>query len=211
MQIAYLQDRIAKGLGTAARSIGASYDAHRPTSAHDPMAPANRYLRLPAAFNPEGSSFSQPAGYSHATWFGLFDNAYTHPGDYLKGPGGTFFIAAQQSLLPILCVLTSRTLTISRPAAPTAAGVNTYGGITLSSATPLLTGWPASVLSAGSGRPGDLPGDAKLPSWIILLPTTPVLLRPADLIQDDLGRTYVIGTAELTALGWRLLAKQAAN
>ncbi len=154
MQIAYLQDRIAKGLAPLhAASV-------RPTTRTGRLRPMTRWLpqtatiRLPAAFNPEGSSFSQPAGYSHATWFGLFDNAYTHPGDYLKGPGGTFFIAAQQSLLPILCVLTSRTLTISRPAAPTAAGVNTYGGITLSSATPLLTGWPASVLSAGSGGQG---------------------------------------------------------
>jgi hypothetical protein len=211
MQLPFLQDRISRGLGTAARVIGASYDAYRPTSPHDPVAPANRFLRLPAAFSPDDLSFHQPASYGHATWFGLFDSAYTQPGDYLKGPAGTFFIVAQQSLLPILCVLASRTLSVVRPAAPTATGVNSYGGVTLATSTPLITGWPGSVLSAGTGRPGELPADGRLPSWTVLLPATPVALRASDIIQDDLSRTYVIGTAELTALGWRILAKQAAT
>jgi hypothetical protein len=206
-----LQDRISRGLGAAARHIGASYDAYRPVGATDPLAPANRYLRLPAAFDAEDPSFQRPSGYGRATWFGIFDSAYTQPGDYLRGPGGTFFVAAQQALLPSVCVLTNRVVSLSRPAAPTAAGVNSYGGILLTAATPLLTAWPASILIAGSGTPGDLPGDASIPSWTMLLPETPVALRAADLVRDDLGRTYVVGTAEYTALGWRILAKQAAT
>jgi hypothetical protein len=211
MQLPHVQDRIVRGYGAAARKIGDSYDAYRPISVNDPIAPANRFLRLPAAFSPDDLSFHRPASYGHATWFGLFDSAYTQPGDYLKGPGGTFFIVAQQPLLPILCVLASRTLSVSRPAAPAAAGVNSYGGVTLATSTPLISGWPASVLSAGTGRPGVLPSDGRLPSWTVLLPPTPVALRASDIIQDDLNRTYVIGTAELTALGWRILAKQAAT
>ncbi len=211
MQVRTLQDRIDRGRGTAARHIGAAYDAYRPSSTDHPLTPANRYLRLPAAFMPDDGSFKRPSGYGRPTWLGLFDSAYTQPGDYLSGPGGTFFIAAQQSLLPVLCVLATRTLTLSRTAAPTFPGMNSYGGTMLATATPLLVAWPASVLTAGAGAPGTLPGDANLPSWTILLPATPVALLPADLIQDDLGRTYVIGTAELTALGWRILAKQAAT
>jgi hypothetical protein len=207
----HLKDRIARGLGAAARHIGAPYDAFRPTSAYNPLAPGNRYLRLPAAFSAEEASFKRPSGYGHATWFGLFDSAYTQPGDYLSGPAGTFFIAAQQALLPNLCVLTNRVLTLSRPAAPSVPGINAYGGVLLANATALLTEWPASIITAGSGSPGDLPSDANIPSWTVLLPDTPVLLRAADLIQDDLGRTYVIGTAEYSALGWRILAKQAAT
>ena len=211
MQQPRLQDYIARGLGTAARHIGACYDAFRSTSAMQPLAPANRYLRLQAAFDAEDPEFKRPAGYGRSAWFGIFDSAYTQPGDYLSGPSGVFFIAAQQPLLPSLCILTNRTLMVSRPAAPATPGLNRYGGVLRANATSLLSGWPASVLTAGSGSPGDLPGDGNIPSWTILLPETPVPLRAADLIQDDLGRAYVIGTAELTGLGWRILAKQAAT
>jgi hypothetical protein len=206
-----LQDRIARGLGAAARHIGAPYDAFRPKSAHDPLATPNRYLRLHAAFNAEDPGFKHPNGYGRATWFGVFDSAYTRPGDYLRGPAGIFFIAAQPALLPNLCVLANRVMDLSRPAAATAAGVNAYGGVLATTSTPLLTGWPGSILTAGSGSPGDLPSEANIPSWTVLLPDTPVQLRSADIIRDDLGRAYTIGTCEYSGLGWRILAKQAAT
>lgn len=211
MQLSRLQDRIDRGRGSAARQIGAPYDAFRPVSTAAPLAPENRFIRMSAAFTPADASFRRPTAYGAATWLGIFDSAYTQPGDFLAGPGGVFFIAAQQSLLPTLCVLASRTVSISRPAAPTQPGINTYGGVIIGDAKAILTDWPASILSAGGSSPGTLPGDANIPSWSILLPCTPVPLRPADLVQDDMGRTYVIGTAELTALGWRILAKQAAT
>jgi len=211
MRAEYLQDRISRGLGAAARHIGLPYDAHRPSGPSTPLAASNRYLRLSAAFNVEDPRFQRPSGYARATWFAILDSAYTRPGDYLVGPNATFFIAAQQSLLPILCVQTNRTVTISRPAAPGALGINTYGGTTLATALPLLTAWPASILASGGGSAGDLPGDSRLPWWSILLPTAPATLRPADLIHDDLGRTHIIASAELTDLGWRLTAKQAAT
>ena len=211
MRYAHLQDRIARGLGAAARHIGAQHDAFRPSSANNPLAPDNRYLRLTAAFAEENQSFHRPLSYGRAAWSGIFDTAYTKPGDYLTGPSGTFFIAAQQPLMPALCIAVPRTLTVTRPAAPTMAGVNAYGGLLASSATPVITAWPGSILFAGSGAPGDLPGDASIPTWTILLPNTPVPLYAADLIADDRGLTYVIGSVELTALGWRILAKQAAT
>ena len=209
MRSHHLQDRIARGLGSAARHIGHQYDAYRPAGAHRPLAPENRYLRLPASFSDENLSYRRPVAYGRAIWAGVFDSAYTKPGDFLLGPGGTFFIAAQQSLLPALCVLTNHTIMIARPAAPTAPGVNAYGGLVTATAVPVLTGWPASILFAGSGSPGDLPGDANTPTWTVLLPSTPAALRSADLITDDAGNSYVIGSAEATALGWRILAKQA--
>ncbi len=209
MQVATLQDRIARGLGSAARHVGADCDAFRPQSATAPLAPENRFLRLPAAFTAEDLTLRRPAGYGRPTWSGIFDTAYTRPGDYLAGPAGTFFIAAQQALLPALCVLTTRTLSVTRSAAPAEAGVNAYGGLTTATATTVLAGWPASVLFAGVGSPGDLPGDASTPTWTVLLPATSVPLYPADLLTDDRGVSYTIESTELTALGWRLLAKQA--
>ena len=211
MHLCRLQDIISRGLGSAARHIGTACDAFRPSGATDPLTPENRYLRLTAAFTQDNLSFRSPVGYGHATWSGIFDSAYTRVGDYLSGPAGTFFISAQQRLLPTLCVLATRTVSITRAAAPEFAGINAYGGLVPATAAPVITNWPASILFAGSGSPGDLPGDASVPTWTILLPSTPVPLSPADLIEDDRGLLYVISSAELTPLGWRILAKQAAN
>jgi hypothetical protein len=204
-----LKDRIARGLGTAARHIGGTCDAFRPASVDMPLDPANRYLKLPAAFTPDDSSFSHPVAYGHAAWSGIFDTAYTQPGDYLHGADGVFFIAAQQSLLPSLCILTTHTLTVSRALAPASPGVNGYGGITATTVTPMLTAWPASVLAAGGVTTGDLPGGNTDGVWNVLLPPTPVAIHPADLLTDEAGTSYVVRTAELTALGWRILTRQA--
>ena len=209
MQLHRLQDIISRGLGSAARHIGDTCDAFRPSCAASPLASDNRYLRLLAAFTQEGFSFRSPVGYGHATWSGIFDSAYTRPGDYLSGPAGIFFISAQQKLLPTICVLTNRTVSITRAAAPDLVGINVYGGFVSATAVPVITAWPASILFAGSGAPDDLPGDASVPTWTILLPSTPTPLNPADLIMDDRGFSYVISSAEFTSLGWRILAKQA--
>jgi len=214
MDAASLQDRISRGLGTAARRIGASTDAYRPRGLSDPLARANRFLRLPAAFTGPDGKFARPNGYGDALWFGVFDAAYTCPGDYLVQHSGTWFVAAQQPLLPVLCVQTNRTISFVRPAAPDGVGVNAYGGIALSTATPLFNAWPASVLTASAGsRPSaNLPSDALVGTWTVLLPAVDgVVLRPADLMTDDLGRTGVIISAEITDLGWRLIVKQAST
>ena len=153
MRIHHLQDRIDKGLGAAARHIGDQYDAFRPATAANPLAAENRYLRLPATFTDENLTFRRPTGYGRAAWSGIFDRAYTKPGDYLSGPAGIFFIAAQQSLLPALCVLTNRTISTARPAAPTAPGINAYGGLLATTATPTrLTNYIASTLASGMGQ-----------------------------------------------------------
>jgi hypothetical protein len=211
MDAARLQDRISQGFGVAARKLGADHDAYRPSGPNDPLAVSNRYLRLPAWFNAQDPSGARANAYGRPLWYGVFDAAYTRPGDYLSGPSGTFFIAGQQSLLPVLCVQTNRTISASRPAAPRMAGVNAYGGLNRTAAQSLLSNWPASVLAAGGGGDTDaaLPADGRNAQWSVLLPPTPVALRASDLLTDDLGRTYVIAAPELTDLGWRILARQA--
>jgi hypothetical protein len=43
----------------------------------------------------------------------------------------------------------------------------------------------------------------------VLLPEAPgVILRAGDLIADELGRRYIVSSAELTDLGWRITAQQ---
>lgn len=207
-----LQDRVSWASNICARAAGEWADAYRPSSTSNPLAPVNRFLRLPALFTGAQGRFTKPQGYGDALAHGIFDYAYTKPGDYLVQGDTTWFIASQRPLLPALCVRTSRVVSFTRPAAPATTGVNNYGGVTAATTTPLLTNWPASVTgSSGSGQPSaQLPGDSGVPLWTVLLPAAPgVVLLPADLMSDDLGRSAAVTAAELTALGWRLTVKQA--
>lgn len=208
-----IQDRFQWGMNVAARAAGASVDAYRPQDVADPLAPTNRFLRLHALFSGRMGKFLRPDGYGEPLVHGFFDSAYTRPGDYLVQPDGTtWFIASQEPLLPVLCIRTDRVVSFARAVAPSSTGVNGYGGVTATTTLPLLSNWPASVTgAAGSGQPeAGLPSDSTVPYWTVLLPAFPgVLLMPADLMTDDLGRNAVVSAAEKTALGWRLSVKQA--
>jgi hypothetical protein len=212
MDPARLTDRVHRGLNAAARAAGADTDAYRPSGASDPLASTNRFLRLRAVFTAHDGQFKRPNAYGEALCCGIFDAAYTRPGDYLTQADGVWFIAAQQRLLPVLCVQTNRVVSFFRAATPSRTGVNNYGGTTTKSSRPLLTNWPASVLGvSGRGHPSaDLPSDAEVPYWTVLLPAVPgVVLLPSDVMRDDLGRNAVVAAAELTELGWRATVKQA--
>ncbi|MEB0133578.1 hypothetical protein, partial [Pseudomonas sp. CCI2.4] len=156
-------------------------------------------------------SYSAPNKYGQAAWLGLFDATLCAPGDYLVGEGGTFFIAAMQSTLPIYVVQTNRTVSVLRVGMDSGVGLGGYGGDTPATEAPLMTGWPASVLQGtkGEANPANLPGDIRTPWWAILMPAWPgIVLRTSDIILDELGRKYVISSAELTDMGWRMTAMQ---
>ena len=208
-----LRDRIAWGYNIVARSTGRTVDAFRPHTAWKPLSGVHRYLRLPAAFVPGRGGLTNVETAGDPWWRGCFDKAYTRPGDYLVRDDLAWFVAAQGDFSLPLCVLTNRVLSFARSQPGSGASdATTYGAVAAGTATPLAAEWPASVLgAAGGARPqAALPGDNTLPSWIILLPPIPnVVLSPSDLVMDDLGRSGVIVTAELSHLGWRLGARQA--
>ena len=194
-------------MGAAARAVGQVYDAFRPAGAAHPLAPENRFLRLPAAFNARDPKFGRASTYGRASWFGVFDSAYTRPGDYLVGPGGVFFIAAQEHLLPPLCVLTNARLRATRPFAAETAGLHEYGGAAFAgTTTTLLLDWPASVLASGAGGRAVLPTDGRSGSWAVLLPPCAPDLRFSDVLLDEQGRRFVAGSVERTGLGFRIAA-----
>lgn len=209
MDAAALRSKIYGGYAKAATRIGQSYIHYRPTAALTPLSTA-----LPsifASFNAEDFTYGRPNKYGKPTWFGVFDGGLTAVGDYLVGPEGTFFIAAQQIHLPILCVECNRTIKIMRPQQQTGVGAVGYGGDIAANETVLMSGWPASVLQGTKGEKGDsvLPGDTRNPWWSILLPSfAGVTIRSRDVITDDLNRRYVVSSAELTDLGYRLTAMQ---
>ncbi len=207
-----LQDRLYFGLGRSARHTGQIANAFRPAGPFEPLRKENRFLRLPAAFVPVTESQKTTNAYGQPLWHGIFDGSYTRTGDYLVCGSSIFFIASQESLLPLLCVMANRTISISRPTVQTATGTNPYGGFMPGKSSSLMSGWPASVL--GEERfamtATNLPTDQAIPYWNILVPAvTGVLLSPGDMVTDDLSRSAVIAGSELTGLGWRLTAKMA--
>lgn len=222
MHVNMLNDRISRGNGSAARVIGDWCDVYRPRGIADPLDGRNHVLRFRAAFLPRDGRTRAPVSYGHVTWQGLFDTAYTLPGDYivrqLSRPvirdAAIWFVAAQQSLLPPLCVQTSALVTVVRMRASTTTGAAGYGGGGALTSVSVLTGWPASIsLSTGAGlNPLDLPASVSPGSWEVLLPNNAdLVVRTNDRITDDMGRSAIVTAAELTNLGWRVLAKEIAT
>jgi hypothetical protein len=207
-----LQDRLYLGLGLSARHVGKTADAFRPKSPFDPLAKENRFLRLPATFVSAKGGPDAATGYGQPLWRGIFDASYTRAGDYLVSGSRVYFVVSQEHLLPVLCVLANRTISVSRPTSQTATGVNPYGGYAPNGSLQLITLWPANVLGENklASTAADLPTDQAVPYWNILIPAPAgVLLAPGDIVTDDLGRSAVISGSELTNLGWRIVAKMA--
>lgn len=205
--------------------LGTPHQVLRPTSATTPL--ANVVATLSAAFSAEDYRFGSARSYGEATWFGWFDGARTRPGDYLRGTDHkgierTFFIAAQQPQLPMLCVECDRSVRLMRADSFGATGSGTgavvgaapYGGVesapesVLGAATGL---WPASVTFGGRSDSAqrDTPTSVSQLGWTVLLPrSVPVQIHHGDTIEDDLGRRYMVEGAELSDLGWRLQTHQ---
>jgi len=206
MDGALLADRLSRGMGAAARVFGVPYDAFRPRGADDPLRAEGRFLRLPAAFDGGDPGYKRPVGWERALR-GTFDAAYLRVGDLLQGPRGVLFVAMLPPLNRPLCVLANATVSAVRPAGPVAAGLGGYGGA--DAPVPVMDGWPAQVLAAGGGRGFGLPQDGALAGFHVLLPLGAPVLRTGDALQDDAGRGFVVGSVELTELGWRLHVRQA--
>ena len=136
------------------------------------------------------------------------DPSLLRTSDYLVGLQ-TWFVAHIEPLRAASCILCNRTLMILTPAVASAAGANSYGGVTLATDTVLASSSPACVLAKTHIEvdPTRLPSDAKTSFFEVLLPVIRGLeLTFWQLIQDELGQNYVVAAAELSFSGWRLLA-----
>ena len=199
-------------MGTTARQIGQLADAFRPVGPFRPLDKQHRFLRLPVAFVSAKGTDSRTNVYGDSLWHGIYDASYTRAGDYLVMASAIYFVASQIPLLPVLCVRTNRTISILQPRMQTSTAANQYGGYVSSGSTSLMEHWPAAVLgeSKSSANTVGLPTDQVTPYWNIFVPSPEgVVLSPGDIVTDDLDRTAVIVSSELTNLGWRINARMA--
>jgi hypothetical protein len=206
-----LQDRVYYGYAKSAQYIGLPFAQYRPTGATNPLSASPLNAALLASFNAQDMKYGKANKYGNPVWFCLADGRVLQVFDYLVGPGKTFYIAAMQPLLPILAVECNTVINVSRPQLQTqVGGITDYEGTTAANETPLMTGFPASVLQGSKGERGEvvLPGDVRNAWWIVMFPYVGVTLRSGDLIYDTIGRRYIISSAELTDLGYRLTAIQ---
>jgi hypothetical protein len=203
-----------KGYGKVAEKVGLLYSAYRPTAAINPSPISNATLlgTLDAQFYVD-DKLLKPEEYGKVTWKGWFDASDSQQGDYLIGPQGTFYIVSLQALIPPLMVWCTQVVNFYRPPPQSNLGSNTYGGTTLANQVEYMAGWPAAIVETNRRREGDisLPGDMLHPWWHVYLPASinTVQIESADIMTDNLGRRFIVSSAEKTPLGWRLLAQQA--
>lgn len=221
MNAAKIHAKIYFGRGKAAQHLGLPCNVYRPVIASDPL--SNWITTLKAAFNTGDSAYKKPDKFGTAIWYADYDGTQTRAGDYLvrQSDGNIWYVAQQAQLLPIVMIQCERKLYLTRPPADasTAVGAQPYSGVESCGNDPNMnallgtaqTPWPASILLGGRALNAlPLPTSVKEGGWRICLPSSvPIIIQSSDTMLDDLGRRFIVESAELTDLGWRINANEA--
>jgi len=210
---AYIQDKIYYGYGKAAIRLGLLCDVFHSLSPINPLDVSNNIGQILAAFT-ETWNYMKPESYGKPGWLLIADGRSTPEsigfvtGDYFVNAGFTYFLASKRSLQPLFAIECNTIITIIRATQDNQPGFNgAYAGFVPSEATILASQLPASLLVQSIGRENHqkLPTDTLLPRWIMLIPNLGnVIYKNRDIVSDATGKRYVIASAELSDLGWRI-------
>ena len=203
-----IQSHIARGLAKAASIVGANFTQYRATSSMNPLSSSNVIATLPCAMGfDSGLTLTSATPPDHPFTHLIADPGQLQPGDYLVG-SETYFVSRVEVLRPAWCVLCNMTFNILDTAQATAAGTNSYGGMTSASNTLLAQGWPMSILAKTRSEEDvtKLPSDTRSAFFEVLMPTIPGLTLGLGLcLQDPNSQIYVIMSSETTIYGCKLL------
>ncbi len=209
-----LQAKYNSAMGRAASVIGEAVRQYRPANPMAPLDGSGYTNSFNAAFDADPAlSFNKPAVVGRYLFYLLADATTLAVGDYIAAPQSTYFVGSMEDLRPPVVLRTNAVLSLVRPEESVRAGLAPPGGDSLSSEVTLFAGWPSAMLIAGGGGHGDvdLPGDAGMGSWQILLPALfGIAIRGSDILVDQTGLRHVVTAAELSPMGWRIDAQQEA-
>jgi hypothetical protein len=203
---ARVQDRIYYGYGKAAQRLGTDFTIYRSATAINPISSGNIAGTLKCSFNVSWS-YMKANKYANAIWQLVADGRLTQVYDYLTDGTKTFYVAAQQLILPILAIECNQILTVKRPTGPQGVGYQGYSVYDDATADVIYQNCPGSMLEGarGASNPVNIPSDAKMPWFIILLPFLGnKQIQTGDFVTDSNGVAHMVSSAELTDLGWRL-------
>jgi hypothetical protein len=213
-----IQPLVSLGYNLASRFLGTPFIHYRPRDSGPPLTSLNMIDTLNLGFDKNPNfEFVAPGTYSPVVYFALLDLTTVKIGDYLYDHGGlppspdgfTFFVANIEQLKPALLIQCNATIDVFRPGD---AGQNPTAGYysTNSNPTPIMTGWPVSLVQESSGPKNEahLPSSVRTPDTTILLPfSASVDILYGDIITDDLNRRYEVKSNNLTSLGWQLMTE----
>jgi hypothetical protein len=189
---ATIATRVASGWAKAAAILGIAGMQYRPTNALVPMAAV--YGRPMMVFD-AGPAFSlaRPQNWGVPTEYVILNTTDVSTGDILVCGSGTYFVARYEAMRPPLCVLCTRTVSVS--------------GVT-GTTTTVLSDCPAAILLKSHGDRDDsgMPGSTRPGQFVLYLPSLPgVTIVPYMTVVDDLGNSYSVASAEATSFGFRCM------
>ena len=203
-----IQRKINRGYGIASKKLGQLCEIRRPWRAIQPIGREAETGLIMVFFDTDYQfQAKKPSLYGKPLFGAAMDRTNIAVGDYLLGANDTWFVAGIEPLIPTMVVKTNVVVAIARPGPVLVPGINPYSGRTAKTDTPLMAGWPASILIGGRTQAmrADLPSDVPDRGAQMLLPAWPgVLIRTGDRVTDDENRAFNISEAELTDLGWRV-------
>jgi hypothetical protein len=204
-----LASRVAAGFARAAALAGTPYAQYRAASATAPMAAPIGTLN--ALVKPRGKPFGAANPPANPFFDAVLDTTLVQQGDILVGTAGTFFVWQLPWLGAALCVNCNATVAVHRTQQPSAPGFNDLGQLASANETVLMDSWPASVLRDGRGErsASNLPGTARVGSWMVLLPIfAGVTIAVADIVVREADAVRMLVEMAEADGGWRLLAQE---
>ena len=212
MDGATLQQKVYYGYAQAAKRVGHAHIQSRPVFGGTPTAIGS--INAVMAVGPTtGFNFERPALEADFQFQCLADAAQLQIGDVLTDAlsGVTYFIGGKAPLMPVIAIRCNATLSFERRSPPVQApGLNAYSGASFANEIEAVTGIPACVIFASSGKssrgtalPGDAPGPIKYEIHVSpLIDATMIALN--DAVIDDAGRRFLVAGFEKTPVSFRL-------
>ncbi|MHB8914408.1 MAG: hypothetical protein ACYC4K_01195 [Thiobacillus sp.] len=200
-----LQAKVASGYAKAASKIGIAHTWYR-GGLINPISLVYQLGTLNAAWSVD-SQFKTPPNYETLIYRAFVDIAQAQPGDILVG-NYTFVLLEAGPIIPPIGIICTDKISIQRPAASSAMGLQSYNAPTY---TLIAQGLPANVQikkEVGNIKAG-LPGDiSRQTYWNISFYALDGAVKDGDIITDGEGYRYQVTSANWQSIYYQCLCQR---